>query len=317
MKKKEEVVKKKREYCKGQTLKMYTTEDKTKIMKMMDDGLKIYEIHCLTGFPQSTIRTMKGKKEDIKKSLSLVKKYFAANPSSQRRLTCTYSESNRLIAMTEYYVEKWLSRWAKEGASVNGPQVREQARVFYSTIVAKKKIKHLPEFNASVGWLARFKKRCGVKYAKYQGELASTDSEASAEFPSIAKQITADGGYCPDQIYNCDETGLYWKRSPKGTFIAQSEKQAPGVKMAKDRFSVLLTCNASGSHRMKPLVIYKFKKPHAYKDCDMKKLNVYWESNKSGYMQASLSVEWFDNYFVPDAYRKCKELNLDFKVVFK
>ncbi|KAK3870846.1 hypothetical protein Pcinc_023958 [Petrolisthes cinctipes] len=106
MKKKEDVVMKKREYRKGQTLKKYNTEDKTKIMKLLDDGLKICEIHRLTGFPQSTIWTMKGKKEDIKKSLSLAKKYFAANPSSQRRLTCTYSESNRLIAMTEYYVEK-------------------------------------------------------------------------------------------------------------------------------------------------------------------------------------------------------------------
>ena len=94
-------------------------------------------------------------------------------------------------------------------------------------------------------------------------------------FPLFAKQFIADDGYCPDQIYNCDETGLYWKLSLKGTFIAKSEKQTPGVKMAKDRFSVLFTCNASGSHWMKPLLIYKYKKPFAYKNCDMKKLNVY------------------------------------------
>ena len=98
---------------------------------------------------------MKGKKDYIKKSLSLAKKYFASNLSSQRCLTCTYSENIRLIALTEYYVEKWLSRLAKDGASVNGPLLRELARIYYSTIVAKKKIIYL-RFNASVEWLARF-----------------------------------------------------------------------------------------------------------------------------------------------------------------
>ena len=83
---------------------------------------------------------MKGKKkDDIKKSmsLSLAKKYFASNPSSQRRLNSIYSENNRLIALTEYYVEKWLSRLAKDGVSVNDPMVRKQLSVFYSTILAK------------------------------------------------------------------------------------------------------------------------------------------------------------------------------------
>ena len=58
------------------------------------------------GFLQSIIRTMWGKKNYIKKFLSLAKKYFASNPSSQRSLTSAYSKNNRLIAMTECYVEK-------------------------------------------------------------------------------------------------------------------------------------------------------------------------------------------------------------------
>ena len=52
-----------KEYRKGQTLKRYATENKTKIMKMLDDRLKICEIHRLTGFPQSIIRTTKSKKK--------------------------------------------------------------------------------------------------------------------------------------------------------------------------------------------------------------------------------------------------------------
>ena len=46
---------------------------------------------------------------------------------------------------------------------VNDPLVREQARVFYSIIVAKKEIINPPKFNASMGWLAKFKNRCKLQ----------------------------------------------------------------------------------------------------------------------------------------------------------
>ena len=39
-------------------------------MKMLDNGLKICEIHCITGFPQNTIRTIKCNKNENKKSVS-------------------------------------------------------------------------------------------------------------------------------------------------------------------------------------------------------------------------------------------------------
>ena len=85
--------------------------------------------------------------------------------------------------------------------------------------------------------------------------------------------------------------------------------------MSKDRFSALLTCNASGDYLMKPLVIYKYKKPRAYKGCDMTNLNVYWEQTKKGYMSTELSKKWFDECFVKDAKEYCQRKNLAFKVL--
>ena len=125
-----------------------------------------------------------------------------------------------------------------------------------------------------------------------------------------------EGGYCLDQVYNCDETGLYWKHSPKSTLINKKEKQAPGEKMAKDKLSDLLTCNATGIHRMKPLVIYKFKQSWAYKGTHMNELDdIYWAPNTKGYMNMVLSAKRFDEHFVPDALCKCRELNPDGKVL--
>ncbi|KAK3888476.1 hypothetical protein Pcinc_007470 [Petrolisthes cinctipes] len=91
-------------------------------------------------------------------------------------------------------------------------------------------------------------------------------------------------------------------------------KRAMKDKGDRNRF-VLLTCNASGDYLMKPLVIYKYKRPRAYKGCDMNKLNVYWEQTKKGYMSTELSRKWFDECFVKDAKKYCQKKNVAFKVV--
>ncbi|KAG7161416.1 putative Tc5 transposase DNA-binding domain-containing protein 4, partial [Homarus americanus] len=51
-------------------------------------------------------------------------------------------------------------------------EIRHQARVYYAAVAQKKHINSPPPFNASVGWLAAFKKRNEVKFAHYHGESA-------------------------------------------------------------------------------------------------------------------------------------------------
>ena len=195
-------------------------------------------------------------------------------------------------------------------------EIHRTAREYYAGVCAKKKVKKPPPFTASKGWLQRFKKRCSVKHAYYQGEISSADAVAAKAFIPVAKQIIDEGNYSPDQVFNCDETAFYWRRAPTSTFIPKEVKQAPGHKLSKDKFSVLFTCNASGECKMKPLVIYKFAKPHSFRNCDMENLpNCIWLHNASGYMTIPISVIWFDKHFVPDAKRYCKKKNIPFKVV--
>lgn len=77
-----------------------------------------------------------------------------------------------------------------------------------STAIAQKKILSPPSFNASIEWLHNFKARSGIKYAKYLGEISSTDLLAADFFPEIANQINQEGGYIMDQILNCNETSF-------------------------------------------------------------------------------------------------------------
>ncbi|GBO02282.1 hypothetical protein AVEN_27097-1 [Araneus ventricosus] len=61
----------------------------------------------------------------------------------------------------------------------------------------------------------------------------------------VKEKLTAD------EIYNCDETGLYWRALPTKTLAAENEAVAPGRKKMKDRKRFCTLANASGSHRIK------------------------------------------------------------------
>ena len=94
-----------------------------------------------------------------------------------------------------------------------------------------------------------------IMYIK--GEAASSDHEAAKKFPTKVRDIIKAKGYVPKQIFNCDETGLYWKIMPSQNFLTQAEIKAPGFKVAKDRLTFLLCSNTSGTFRCKPMLVYR------------------------------------------------------------
>ncbi|GFU50837.1 mediator of RNA polymerase II transcription subunit 23 [Trichonephila clavipes] len=73
-----------------------------------------------------------------------------------------------------------------------------------------------------------------------ESEVASADEEAARKYPEKLAKIIKDGEYCAHQVFNADETGLFWKKMPTRTYIAKSEKTASGFKAAKDRVTLLL-----------------------------------------------------------------------------
>ncbi|GFY28354.1 tigger transposable element-derived protein 1 [Trichonephila clavipes] len=97
------------------------------------------------------------------------------------------------------------------------------------------------------------------------GESATVDKGAAKIFPEELAKIIEDGDYSVDQVFNVDETGLYWKKLPNRTYIAKDEKTASGHKASKDRVTLLLCSNASGDRMLKPLLINKSLRPRALK----------------------------------------------------
>ncbi|GFT59237.1 tigger transposable element-derived protein 1 [Trichonephila clavipes] len=171
------------------------------------------------------------------------------------------------------------------------------------------------EFSASKGWLTGFLKRNALHNIKITGESAKADEGAAKIFPEELAKIIEDGDYSADQVFNADETGLYWKKLPNRTYIAKDEKTASGHKASKDRVTLLLCSNASGDRMLKPLLINKSLRPRALKGKDLKQLPVHWMANQKAWMTTAIFTEWFNNCFVPEVEASMKEKFLDFKVL--
>ncbi|GBN80186.1 Tigger transposable element-derived protein 4 [Araneus ventricosus] len=81
------------------------------------------------------------------------------------------------------------------------------------------------DFKATDGWLARWKDRSNIVYRKLHGEKQVADSAAAEDWrkdvwPTLVKD------YKPDQIFNTDETGLFFRALPEHTLLFK--KESPG-----------------------------------------------------------------------------------------
>ncbi|GIY54167.1 tigger transposable element-derived protein 1 [Caerostris darwini] len=137
-------------------------------------------------------------------------------------------------------MEKLLMVWVTEkqlqGDTLTQTIICEKARAIYGDLLKQTPQTSIDEaseesFKASRGWFENFKR--------------------GAVFTPLSDM----------QVFNCDETGLFWKKMPNRTYITAEEKMMPGHKPMKDRLTLALCANASGDCKIKPLLVYHSKTP--------------------------------------------------------
>ena len=87
--------------------------------------------------------------------------------------------------------------------------------------------------------------------------------------------------YNVDDIYNFNETSLFWKRSPSSGLASESW---PRRKKDKTRISVRLCSNASGRDQLPVLFIGNAKTPIAMRGVNITAMGGQWDHNKSAWM---------------------------------
>ena len=166
--------------------------------------------------------------------------YEAATDS---QLKSTVINRNALIVKMESLLLIWIEHQTQKSMPLRKMVIQAKAKSIYDDLQEKLPISNkaiYEQFNASGGWFERFKFRGNLHNICLKGEAASADLTAANDFNKILKAVIQEGGYSSKQVFNIDETGLFWKRLPKRTYISKTESSAPGFKVSKDRLTLLL-----------------------------------------------------------------------------
>uniref|UniRef100_K7FKY7 HTH CENPB-type domain-containing protein n=1 Tax=Pelodiscus sinensis TaxID=13735 RepID=K7FKY7_PELSI len=190
-------------------------------------------------------------------------------------------------------MEKLLVIWMEDQIEKRTPL--SLMTILFEDLKKKEGYDYDQTFTASHSWFNRFKMCANFHNLKLSGETASADSKAAEPFIVELDKLIKEGNYFPEQIFNVDETGLFWKNIP--TYIRK--QKMPGYKAFKDHLTDLLRGNVSG-YKLKPLLIYRSENLRAFKNISKAILPVHYHTNKKAWMTLVLFEDWFMNCFIPE-----------------
>lgn len=182
-------------------------------------------------------------------------------------------------------VMEWFRETTSKRIPVSGPMIQERARM----IAAEAGILG---FSASNGWLESFRRRHNILFRTLCGEAGDVDEEVVADWKQRLPGLIE--GYQAKDIFNMDETGLFFRALPNKTLVEKG-KQCRGGKMAKERLSLAFCCSAVGE-KFKPLVIWKSLNPRCFQGQNVKGLGVYWEANRKAWMTTVIFEQWLRKF---------------------
>jgi hypothetical protein len=181
----------------------------------------------------------------------------------------------------EQALELWVGTLEQRKLTLTGDLLRQKALTFaeYFGISAE-------EFKASNGWVTRFKARAGLRNVRLQGEAESAPIHLLPQFRQELHEVLAQ--YEPQDIFNADESGLYYRMDSCTTIANASRK---GKKKDKTRITIMCTANASGCEKLKLLVINNSNMPHAFRESGIithNQLPVIYDYNAKAWMRQNI-----------------------------
>uniref|UniRef100_A0A1A9X369 HTH CENPB-type domain-containing protein n=1 Tax=Glossina brevipalpis TaxID=37001 RepID=A0A1A9X369_9MUSC len=218
---------------------------------------------------ETTVRTIRDRDGDEIRQV-------AKSATSLDAKTMTRTRSALMIKM-ESLLSIWIENQVAHRIPLSKMIIKTKAKSLFDDIKSKATVSNdnasgskdkNETFEGSQGWFERFKVRANLHSIGLKGEAARADITAAERYPTVLKALIHESGYDQKQVFNVDETELFWKRLPKRTFISKTEKSAPGFKASKDRLTLLLGGNANGDFKFKPFLVYQSENPRAMREND-------------------------------------------------
>ncbi|XP_067135810.1 jerky protein homolog-like [Centruroides vittatus] len=237
-----------------------TIETKLKIVKRLQKGESVSKLSKEYNIGNQTVRDILNNKNKL---MNFVFSCDSLDATSKRKTIkkSTYHELD--MAMFE-----WFQQQQAEGIPISGPVLIEKAQWFH------KELGLAGPFQASQGWLTRFKTRHGIRHLEMQSDSLVREFSPVELYQIEFMKLIQSHNLSLEQIYNADETGLFWKALP-----SKSDKTPFGFKSNKERISLLPCFNANGTHKLKLACVSCSKRPKFFQGLPEKAMLVLDKSS--------------------------------------
>lgn len=187
----------------------------------------------------------------------------------------------------EQALYEWYTQKDRNNEPVSSVEFQRKARQINAERNGSK------HFQASPGWLHRFKLRYGITkkqviYPKLRPTpVAIQSGGAMQRFDEPLNTYVTEKGFDVDQIYNAYETCLNWNSLPSKS---SKPKEA-------DKVTLIICTNISGTHKLPIMIVGKSKNTKFLND--VRKYPVIYRSDPNPRISRKIFEEWFEGVLSP------------------
>ena len=156
-----------------------------------------------------------------------------------KKRRCMYEDMNAAVW-------DWFCDARSRNIRISGVMIQEKAVLLSMSFGYN-------DFTGLNGWLDGWKARHNIRCSVLNGESADVPEDAVRDWGKRLPVLC--DGYEARNIFNADETGLFFRALPSKSMVTKGDS-CNGGKNSKDRITVLLAPSATGE-KLRPLVTGK------------------------------------------------------------
>ena len=169
--------------------------------------------------------------------------------------------------MLEEALVAWILQKQQQKLSISREIIQAKGRQFAEELGLG------DSFKFSNRWLESFCKRNAFRSFRQHGESGATNINTIEIQQAIAEIKEEIKKYAPADVYNMDESALFYNMSPDTTIARQ---QIEDAKKDKIRMTIAFTCNSTGIDRFCPLYIGHAAKTRCFKKKSGEELGFFY-----------------------------------------
>lgn len=249
-----------------------SVEEKVRMIELLEAGASNADVCRYLGISQSTLST-------IWKSREHLKTVFYSDFAHKKKLKSSQHKD------IEQALLQWFKVQRSQNFPISGPILQEKADDFARLL-------NKPNFKCSASWITRFRKRHNIVFKKMSEDTARGSMDVFENWlEAVWPALRRDFADC--DVYNADETGLFYNLTPDKTMYYRGETCRAG-EMSKDRLTVLVAANMSGTDKRNLLVVGKAKTPRSLYNSEQS--SILYRSNKRSWMSSEIFTHWLNEW---------------------